>query len=210
VVNGSLGAGNLSVAAGATLMGSGTVGGPATIAGIHSPGNSPGIETFSSDLTYSGGSSQVVWELWGNTNSSGDRGSLYDGINVGGNLDFAGLTSLILDFGGTGVGAVNWNDTFWDSPQTWTLFSVTTGTTTNFGNFSLVNSSTSWLDSNGLAFSNSSRSENTFSVSQSGNNVVVTYTVIVPEPGAIALAGIGIAAAAYALRSRSPSRKRAG
>jgi autotransporter-associated beta strand protein len=209
VVNGSLGAGNLSVAAGAMLMGSGTVGGPATIAGIHSPGNSPGIETFSSNLTYSGGSSQVVWELWGNTNSSGDRGSLYDGINVGGNLDFAGLTSLILDFGGTGVGAVNWNDTFWDTTQNWTLFSVA-GTTTNFGNFSLVNSPASWLDRNGLAFSSSSRSENTFSVSQSGNNVVVTYTVIVPEPGSIALAGIGIAAAAWALRSRSPSRKRAG
>jgi hypothetical protein len=179
------------------------VGGPATIAGIHSPGNSPGIETFSSNLTYSGGSSQVVWELWGNTNSSGDRGSLYDGINVGGNLDFAGLTSLILDFGGTGVGAVDWDDTFWGTTQTWTLFSVT-GTTTNFGNFGLVNSPTSWFDSNGLAFSSSRRSENTFSVSQSGNNAVVTYTVIVPEPAALALAGIGIGIA-WAFRRRRSS-----
>jgi autotransporter-associated beta strand protein len=199
VVNGSLGAGNLSVAAGATLMGSGTVGGPATIAGIHSPGNSPGIETFSSDLTYSGGSSQVVWELWGNTTSNSPVA--YDQIVVGGDLDFAGATSLLLDFGGTGVGAVNWNDTFWDNTQTWTLFNVT-GTTTNFGNFGLVNSPSNWFDANGLAFSSSSRSENTFSVSQSGNNVVVTYTVIVPEPGAIALAGIGIAAAAWAYRRR--------
>jgi autotransporter-associated beta strand protein len=199
VVNGSLGAGNLSVAAGATLMGSGTVGGPATIAGIHSPGNSPGIETFSSDLTYSGGSSQVVWELWGNTTSNSP--AAYDQIVVGGDLDFAGATSLLLDFGGAGVGAVNWNDTFWGTTQTWTLFSVA-GTTTNFGNFTLVSSPSNWFDSNGLAFSSSSRSENTFSVSQSGNNMVVTYTVIVPEPGALALAGIGVAAAAWAYRRR--------
>jgi hypothetical protein len=181
-------------------MGSGTVGGPATIAGIHSPGNSPGIETFSSDLTYSGGASQVVWELWGNTTSNSPV--VYDQIVVGGNLNFAGATSLILDFGGSGVGTVNWNDTFWDTTQTWTLFNVT-GTTTNFGSFGLGSSPTSWFDSNGLAFSSSSRSANTFSVSQSGNNVVVTYTVIVPEPGAIALAVIGIATAARAFRRRT-------
>jgi len=41
---------------------SGTIGGLATISGIHSPGNSPGIETFLSDLSYTGGSSQVIWD----------------------------------------------------------------------------------------------------------------------------------------------------
>jgi hypothetical protein len=187
-------------------MGSGTVGGPATIAGIHSPGNSPGIETFSSNLTYSGGSSQVVWELWGNTTSNSPVA--YDQIVVGGDLDFAGATSLSLGFTGAGS-SVDWTDPFWGSDRTWTLFDVA-GTTSNFGNFALTQSPNNWFDASGQAFASSSRAENTFTVVKNGNDVLIQYTVVIPEPGALALAGIGIAAAAWALRSRSPSRKRAG
>ena len=198
-VNGSLGSGALSVAIDATLMGSGTIGGAATVAGIHSPGNSPGIETFSSNLTYTGGSSQVVWELWGNTTSNSPL--TYDQIVVNGNLDFAAATALSLAFGGTGVGSVDWNAAFWGTDQTWTLFDVA-GTTSNFGNFTLTNDPSSWFDSIGLAFSASSRAENTFTVSQQGNDVLIHYTVVIPEPGSLALAGIGIVAAAYAYRRR--------
>jgi autotransporter-associated beta strand protein len=200
VVNGSLGAGALSVASNATLMGSGTIGGIATIFGTHSPGNSPGIETFSSNLTYAGGSSAVVWELWGNTTTQGSPTAIYDQIVVGANLDFAGATSLSLDFGGSGVGAVDWDDAFWDTPQTWTLFDVA-GTTTGFGNLSLTQSPGAWFDASGQAFSASSRSANSFSVAQQGSDVVVQY-VVVPEPGALALAGLGLAAAAVAVRRR--------
>ncbi len=102
VVNGSLAEGALSVAAGATLMGSGTVGGAATIVGIHAPGNSPGVETFADNLTYSGGSSQVIWELWGNTTSNSPTVA-FDQIVVSGTLDFAAATSLELDFGTAAV-----------------------------------------------------------------------------------------------------------
>ena len=200
VLNGSLGAGALSVASGATLMGSGTIGGIATIFGTHSPGNSPGIETFSSDLSYSGGASQVVWELWGNTTTQGTPTAIYDQIVVGGNLDFTGGTSLSLSFGGSGVGAVDWDDTFWDTPQTWTLFDVG-GATTGFGNLTLANDPSSWLDASGDAFSASSRSANSFSVAQQGSDLVVQY-VVVPEPGALALAGLGLAAVACAVRRR--------
>jgi len=203
VVNGRLAEGALSVAAGATLMGSGTIGGNATIAGIHSPGNSPGIETFSTNLTYTGGTSQVIWELWGNTDSPGSRGALndgYDGIDVVGTLDFAALTTLTLNFGGTGVGVVDWDNAFWSESRQWLLYSVT-GTTTNFSNFQLANNPASWVDSTGEAFSASSRNTNTFNVVQSGNNIVLQY---VPEPTAITLALIGIAASVYvAARRRS-------
>ena len=198
VVNGSLGAGALSVASGATLMGSGTIGGIATIFGTHSPGNSPGIETFSSNLTYAGGSSQLVWELWSNTVSNSPLA--YDQIIVNADLAFTGGTSLSLDFGGSGVGTVDWDDAFWDTPQTWTLFDVG-GTTTGFGNLSLTQSPSAWLDASGQAFSASSRSANSFSVAQQGSDVVVQY-VVVPEPGALALAGLGLAAVAGALRRR--------
>ncbi|MFM8682430.1 MAG: beta strand repeat-containing protein, partial [Chthoniobacterales bacterium] len=51
----------LNVNAGATLSGTGTIGGATTISGIHSPGTSPGIQTFSSGLTYNAGSTNI-WE----------------------------------------------------------------------------------------------------------------------------------------------------
>jgi len=70
-MNGSTSAlSRFTVASGATLGGNGTIGGDTTIYGIHSPGNSPGIQTFSGNLTYalSGGNGPTVnWQLSGNT-----------------------------------------------------------------------------------------------------------------------------------------------
>ncbi len=200
-VNGFLGSGGLSVLTAATLMGSGTIGGDATIYGTHSPGNSPDIQTFAGNLTYAGGTSQVIWELLANTAALGSRGTSYDGINVTGTLNFAGLTTLNLNFGGLGTGSVSWEDSFWDSTQTWLLYSVS-GTTTGSSNFQLASNPGSWVDSTGQAFSASTRSTNTFSVVQSGNNIILQY---VPEPAAVTLALIGIAASAYAAVRRRRS-----
>lgn len=87
----------------------GTVGGATTINGIHSPGNATaGVQTFGSDLTYSGGSS-VLWELFDDTTSG--RGTSFDGIDVGGDLTFASATTLELDFT---AGNVEWNSDFWE------------------------------------------------------------------------------------------------
>ena len=88
---------SVTVEAGATLAGVGTIGGITTIEGLHSPGGSPGLQTFESGLDYLAASA-LQWELRGNTNTLGLRGSDYDGIDVtGGNLSIAaGVTSNLV------------------------------------------------------------------------------------------------------------------
>lgn len=185
VVNGSLAAGSaVSVGASGTLGGTGTINGATTILGAHTPGTSPGIQTFASDLTYSGGSSTVQWELVENTTTNPPNPNAdYDQIIVGGNLDFSGATALSVVFDGVGSNVL-WANTFWDTDQQWTLYDVT-GSTANFGNLSLA--AGSYLDSasNTLA---SARPSASFSISQSGSDVLISY-IAVPEPATIAILG---------------------
>jgi autotransporter-associated beta strand protein len=191
---------NLTVAAGATLSGSGRIDkAVTTIAGIHAPGSSPGIQQFGvnntdiGDLTYQAGS-QVLWELV--TNSSASRGTNYDGIDLVGitsTLDFAGATSLRLSFSGTqpSITPVNWSDFFWNTDQSWQVFDVA-GTTTSVGNFTVQVEN--WIDGNGQPF-DTIRPGAAFSLRQTGQNVELVYAV--PEPaswsgtmaGAMMLAG---------------------
>jgi autotransporter-associated beta strand protein len=90
-VDGSTAAGAVTVAAGATLGGSGVIAGATTVqsGGTLAPGNSPGVLSFGSDLTLEGA---VVMELNGLT-----RATQYDGIDVGGQLNYGG--TLTLNFG---------------------------------------------------------------------------------------------------------------
>ncbi len=95
-INGSTAAGSsVTVQAGGTLGGTGTLGGATTINGRHSPGNSPGVQTFNSGLTYATGAT-LVWELTANTESG--SGTSFDGVNVaGGALSInAGVTSDVV------------------------------------------------------------------------------------------------------------------
>jgi trimeric autotransporter adhesin len=92
VVDGSTASGSaVTVASGATLGGSGVIAGATTIqpGGSLAPGNSPGVLSFGSDLTLEGA---VVMELNGLT-----RATQYDGIDVGGQLNYGG--TLTLNFG---------------------------------------------------------------------------------------------------------------
>jgi autotransporter-associated beta strand protein len=184
IVNGmnSTGSGVLTVSAGATLGGFGSVSGATSIAGIHSPGASPGVQTFLSDLTYEDLAS-VSWELISNTSEASARGADYDGVNVDGNLTFNGNVALDLSFNSAGS-SVDWNDPFWSVSQNWVLYQVALSTT---GAINLQLNPVDWLDANGSSF-NAVRggSGSTFSVSKSGENIVLSYNVV-PEPSTYAL-----------------------
>lgn len=189
LVNGSLAASSVvTVGASGTLGGTGTVSGPTTILGAHTPGNSPGIQTFANNLTYSGGSSTVEWELVGNTiTNAANPNAVYDQILVNGSLDFAGATSLSLLFNGLGS-SVLWANPFWDADQQWTLYEVA-GSTTNFGNLSLA--AGSYLDSGSNTLA-SARPSASFNLVPFGQDVLISY-VAVPEPTSIGILGTGVA-----------------
>ena len=187
-VNGSTGTGAVTIASAATLSGTGTIRGATTISGTHNPGNSPGIQTFTSDLTYAQGEvtgPKVFWELAGNTTINSPLA--YDQVNVGGNLNFQAGTSLALAFGSAGS-AVDWSNPFWSHWQQWTVYTVS-GTTTGVSNLLLEGSP--WADSTG-AWLSAVRPGYTFYIAQVGQNVVIEF---VPEPSTYALAVVGLAVA---------------
>lgn len=190
--NGTIaGSGTMTVTG--TLSGSGTVAADTVVTGTHSPGNSPGIQTFGGNLTYSAGAG-ILLQFNGNTTNNSPVN--YDQILVGNNLNFNGLTTLNLDFGDTGS-VVDWNNAFWQSSQSWTLYSVS-GTTAGFANLTL--NTTNWTDASGDLFGNV-LSGGTFSLAQNGNNVVLNYAV--PEPSTYALMGLGALVLVIAYRRKS-------
>lgn len=180
IVNGSkTGSGTVTVNAGTTLGGSGSIAGATTISGTHTPGNSPGLQTFGSTLTYNNGSS-VTWELTGNTDSG--RGVAFDAIDVAGDLtvNLTSTINLVFNVGSTVV----WADAFWDTNRSWLFYDVA-GTRT--GTFTL---GTVGLDSVGQSLS---AGRGSFSITYSGSDVLISYAAV-PEPNTwLLLAGAGMA-----------------
>jgi fibronectin-binding autotransporter adhesin len=197
-VNGSTAGGAVSVSSGATLAGSGTVGGATTInsGAFHSPGNSPGVQTFTNGLTYSNGST-FVWELTGNTNSG--RGTAFDGVNVSGGLLTidSGVTNNLV-FNGAGS-TVSWSDAFWASNQQWLVFSNASLPTVSSNVFETINVG---VDSISQSLT-SVRSGSSFSWDTIGDDLYLTYAI--PEPSTyalLALLGAGFAGRALVRRRR--------
>jgi hypothetical protein len=184
--------GAVNVASGAVLGGNGTVGGATTISGTHNPGNSPGLQTFSSGLTYNNGST-VNWELIGSTTSG--RGTNFDGIDLtlASNLTINAVSTMNLVFNGAGS-TVDWTAAFWNTDRSWLFYSLDTGSVS--GAFALGSVS---LDSLGVSLG-SIRSGASFSINQSGNDVFVNYAAI-PEPGTVSLLLI-VGAAGLIMRRR--------
>ncbi|MDG2182101.1 MAG: autotransporter-associated beta strand repeat-containing protein [Mariniblastus sp.] len=190
VINGdqSAATGNVIVASGATLAGTGTIGGATTISGTHGPGNSAGIQTFNSDLSYEAGA-VIDWELVSNaSDSSGTRGTDFDGIDVGGALSFNGATTLNFDFSGS----VNFADAFWTTDGASESWSIFTGATS-------VNSIEN------LSFNvNGATSPGTFTLSENGSDVVLNYSFsAVPEPTTFLMFGLGLGCLGFGRRRKA-------
>ncbi|MDX2227127.1 MAG: PEP-CTERM sorting domain-containing protein, partial [Verrucomicrobiae bacterium] len=140
-----------------------------------------------------GGGGNYLWEINNFTGTMGaDPG--WDLINVTGNLDITAtsgspfninLTTLTLA-NAAGL-AVNWDGSI---NQSWTILSA--GSITGFmaDKFNL----------NAAGFQNPY--SGTFGITQSGNNLVLTYTAAIPEPSTYALMALGGAMAAFVLRRR--------
>ena len=178
--NNSAATGSLTVASGAKLSGTGTIGGATTISGIHSPGNSPGVQSFSNGLTYDTGSS-ITWELA--ANGLGVRGTDFDGINVtGGALSFSNTTTMNLSF----LAPVSWTNSFWAGSYTstngWLVYN-TSALITGFDSLAL---STSWIDSLGNDLA-ATRPGASFSVYQDTINNDIYLNYAIPEPSTYAL-----------------------
>jgi T5SS/PEP-CTERM-associated repeat protein len=201
-IDGSTAAGSrIAVASGATLAGTGLVGGVTTIDGTLSPGNSPGVLTFGDDLTFASGGG-VQWELAANDTTTGPL-PLFDRIVVSGDLTFAGSNVLSLVFAASGS-SVDWGDDFWTGEARWTLFEVADGRSTlGLGGVSIV--STDWLDSDGTPFSALRRGS--FSLALEGNDVLLVYTPV-PEPATAVLAFVGLGIM-FLDRHRRRTRRRA-
>ena len=174
LVNGdqSAATGTVTVANGATLGGSGTLGGLITLntGSVLSPGTSPGILTAANGLTINAGNT-FVWELVGNSDASNQRGTAYDGVDVtGGTLTIQDEANAELDFS---VG-VDFTDDFWQSQQQWLVFD--NANVPSFGNGSIFDQITFSEDANGVALNSISGLEEAyFYWSQVGNDVYLHY-----------------------------------
>jgi fibronectin-binding autotransporter adhesin len=163
--------GDVTVDSGGTLKGNGGLfNASVTINGIHSPGASPGIQTFSSGLTY-GATSTLNAELVGD--GLGLRGTDFDGIDVtAGNLSInpAAIFKLI----GT---SINYAAAVWDVDRSFNIIDFS-GAGTSRGVFTLDTSSAGLFAGQG-----------TWGLANTDNNDIVLSWAAVPESNIAAMIG---------------------
>ena len=180
LINGdqSLATGAVSVASGATLGGTGTVGGLTTLASgaTLSPGASPGTLTFSQSLSLTSGAN-YNWQMLSATGSAG-AANAWDLINVVGGLSIDSTSAdpfkiNLWTLSGTGPD-ISGNAANFSSSQdyTWKI-ATAAGGITNFATdkFSIISSAT-----NGTGGFSNPYGSGTFSIAQSGNDLNLVFT----------------------------------
>ncbi len=188
-VGSGTGTGAVTVQSGGILSGSGFLGGDVTFqnGGSHNPGNSPGVQTFASNVNYDGGS-VFNWELTGNTEAG--RGVSFDGVDLTTgvlNINSGAISNLSFNSAGSNV---LFADSFWDDNRQWLVFdNVAAPSPTVFGTLNVG------LDSGGNALL---ATRGAFAWTLNSNDVFLSYTAVaVPEPatcGLLALLSAGVIA----------------
>lgn len=163
MVNGSLGAGATTVAAGAGLGGTGTLAGAVTNQGTVIPGhNAVGTLTVNNALTLAPGSA-IVWEV---SDWNGAPGTGYDSLNISSlNLTATGVSPVTVTLSQTALA------NFANESKTFTLVQ-TTGGITGFDAAKFVVNTAGFTAGTG-----------TWSVQQSGNSLLLAYTRSNTAPG---------------------------
>lgn len=189
-VSGTISGGDINVNSAGELKGSATINNATTIAGSLSPGNSPGLMTYTNGLSLLSGST-FNWELDANSNSN--PGVDFDKIIVsGGNLSIASGSLSDLIFGGT----VSFADSFWSSNRSWLVFDNTGLGTTTATPFTI----------NSISGGGYNASYGTFSWNVTSGDVFLNFNAAtaVPEPTSLAtVALLGLGGAWYRRRKNS-------
>ena len=170
--------GGITIGTAQTLKGTGTIVGNTTIDGIHAPGASPGIETFTGGNYTLNGTLQFEAE-------GASAGTGYDQIlvtdSVARNVTLGGSSLLTTSFTGSG-----WTT---DSDLLWVIRNDTAGTLTGtFSNFATsgdlvtTHDGYEWRIFYGADFA---------TLATTGGNDIVLAPVAIPEPGTWALALLG-------------------
>ena len=193
-VNGTLGgAGGKFVTAGATLGGNGTILGVTSIgdSGTLAPGNSPGLLSFTGDLTFNHVDAKAVFEV----NGTG-RGTTFDAVNVSGALTYNGDLTVNFGYSQAVPPSVDYN-----------LFDFATYSG-NFDTISIAGTYAASLSRTGDVWAGTDATNSrSFSFDQS--NGVLTIAAI-PEPSTYAaIAGLGMVGFALYRRRRQHAAKRA-
>jgi autotransporter-associated beta strand protein len=164
----------------AVLGGAGSIGVAVTLdnlGDVLSPGNSPGIQTYTTAQSWS--SFTYDWEV--NDFTGPDAGTAFDQLRLT-TLDLTGGSgSYVLNVLGLTAGnTTGLVPNFSEISRSWTILTTSAGIS-NFNTASWSINTTGFSDPD----------TGNWSLAQSGNDLVLSYTVI-PEPKAALLGGLGI------------------